>query len=38
MTNYSGLLFYASDPQMVPEILNICMDHLSGTGVLSYFQ
>ncbi len=34
----SGLPFYAFDPETVSEILAIYIDHLSPTGVLSYFE
>jgi phosphatidylethanolamine/phosphatidyl-N-methylethanolamine N-methyltransferase len=34
----SGLPFYAFEPETVSQILAIYMDHLSPTGVLSYFE
>lgn len=34
----SGLPFYAFEPQMVSEILDIYLNHLSSGGVLSYFE
>src|SRR2546426_10859047 len=34
----SGLPFFAFEPQMVSEILDVYLEHLSPTGVLSYFE
>jgi len=34
----SGLPFYAFEPQVVSEILDIYLQHLAPTGILSYFE
>jgi phosphatidylethanolamine/phosphatidyl-N-methylethanolamine N-methyltransferase len=34
----SGLPFFAFEPQMVSEILDIYLEHLSPAGILSYFE